>query len=266
MKNRIISSILLLLIFVPFIMKGGIFFAGLILLVGLLAFKELFDLKLNTRKLSWLIEILAYLAVGFLILNNYQSSDLVIVLDYRILTFMMFAFMVPLVIIGDNSKYNLQDALYLLGSVLFIGFSFNLMILIRNTSILHLIYFLVITCFTDIFALIAGKLIGRIPLAKEISPNKTLEGFIGGAVMGTFGGVLYYLTVINSGIPFIQILIITLTLSLIGQFGDLIFSQIKRYYNKKDFSNLIPGHGGVLDLFDSLIFVVITAILFINII
>ena len=84
--------------------------------------------------------------------------------------------------------------------------------------------------------------------------------------MGTFGGVLYYLTVINSGIPFIQILIITLTLSLIGQFGDLIFSQIKRYYNKKDFSNLIPGHGGVLDLFDSLIFVVITAILFINII
>ena len=123
MKNRIISSILLLLIFVPFIMKGGIFFAGLILLVGLLAFKELFDLKLNTRKLSWLIEILAYLAVGFLILNNYQSSDLVIVLDYRILTFMMFAFMVPLVIIGDNSKYNLQDALYLLGSVLFIGFS-----------------------------------------------------------------------------------------------------------------------------------------------
>ena len=140
------------------------------------------------------------------------------------------------------------------------------MILIRNTSILHLIYFLVITCFTDIFALITGKLIGRISLAKEISPNKTLEGFIGGAVMGTFGGVLYYLTVINSGIPFIQILIITLTLSLIGQFGDLIFSQIKRYYNKKDFSNLIPGHGGVLDLFDSLIFVVITAILFINII
>ena len=163
MKNRIISSILLLLIFVPFIMKGGILFAGLILLVGLLAFKELFDLKLKTRKLSWLIEILAYLAVGFLILNNYQSSDLVIVLDYRILTFMMFAFMVPLVIIGDNSKYNLQDALYLLGSVLFIGFSFNLMILIRNTSILHLIYFLVITCFTDIFALITGKLIGRIP-------------------------------------------------------------------------------------------------------
>lgn len=266
MKNRVLSSILLLLICIPFIIKGGLFFAGLVLVIGLCAFHELYGLKLKSRKLSWLIEILAYLIVSFLILNNYQSSELKIMLDYRILTFMMFAFMIPLVIIGDNKKYNLQDALYLLGSVLFIGFSFNLIIIIRNFSIIHFIYFLVITCFTDIFALITGKLIGSIPLAREISPNKTLEGFIGGVVMGTFGGVLYYLTVINSEISFVNILIVTLTLSIIGEFGDLIFSQIKRYYNKKDFSSLIPGHGGVLDLFDSLIFVAITAILFISII
>jgi phosphatidate cytidylyltransferase len=265
MKNRILSSILLFLIFVPFIIKGDIFFAGLVLVVGLIAFKELFDLKLRKRKLSLLLEVLAYLAVAFLILNNYQSRELMIVLDYRILTFMLFAFMVPLVIIGNNEKYNLQDALYLLGSVLFIGFSFNLIILIRNYSISYLIYFLVITCFTDSFALITGRLIGKNKLAEVISPNKTLEGFIGGTLMGTFAGIIYYLTVINNQIPFIQILIITLTLSIIGQIGDLIFSQIKRYYNKKDFSNLVPGHGGVLDLFDSLIFVVITSILFISI-
>ena len=151
MKNRVLSSILLLLIFIPFIMKGDVFYAGLVLLVGLIAFKELFDLKLKDRKLSLLLEVLAYLAVGFLILNNYQSKELMIVLDYRILTFMLFAFMVPLVLIGDNDKYNLQDALYLLGSVLFIGFSFNLMILIRNYSITYFIYFLLIACFTDIF-------------------------------------------------------------------------------------------------------------------
>ena len=265
MKNRILSSILLLLIFIPFVVKGELFFAGLVLLIGLLAFKELFDLKLKKRKLSLLIEILAYLAVGFLILNNYQSKELMIVLDYRILTFMLFAFMVPLVVIGDNEKYNLQDALYLLGSVLFIGFSFNLIILIRNYSFDYFIYFLMITCFTDIFALFTGKLIGRYPLAKAISPNKTVEGFLGGTLMGTFAGMIYYLTVINHQIPFIQILIITVTLSIIGQIGDLIFSQIKRYYHQKDFSNLVPGHGGVLDLFDSLIFEIITSILFISI-
>ena len=90
MKNRVLSSILLLLIFIPFIMKGDVFYAGLVLLVGLIAFKELFDLKLKDRKLSLLLEVLAYLAVGFLILNNYQSKELMIVLDYRILTFMLF--------------------------------------------------------------------------------------------------------------------------------------------------------------------------------
>jgi phosphatidate cytidylyltransferase len=265
MKNRVLSSILLLLIFIPFIMKGDVFYAGLVLLVGLIAFKELFDLKLKDRKLSLLLEVLAYLAVGFLILNNYQSKELMIVLDYRILTFMLFAFMVPLVLIGDNDKYNLQDALYLLGSVLFIGFSFNLMILIRNYSITYFIYFLLTACFTDIFAFVTGKLIGRKKLAKEISPNKTVEGFIGGTIMGTFIGMVYYLTVVSNQIPFTQILIITITLSIMGQIGDLIFSQIKRYYHQKDFSNLVPGHGGILDLFDSLIFVIITSILFISI-
>lgn len=265
MKSRIFSSILLLLVFIPFIIKGDIFFAGLILIVGLLAFKELFDLKLKDRKLSLLLEVLSYLAVGFLILNHYQSKELMIVLDYRILTFLLFIFMVPLVIIGDNKKYNLQDALYLLGSVLFIGLSFNLVILIRNYSIQHFLYFLLITCFTDMFALITGKLIGKVKLAETISPNKTLEGFLGGVIMGTVIGMIYYITVISENTSFIQLLIITITLSIMGQIGDLIFSQIKRYYHKKDFSNFIPGHGGILDLFDSMIFAVITAILFMNI-
>lgn len=266
MKNRILSSILLLLIFIPFIIKGDVFFAGLVLVVGLIAFKELFDLKLKTKKLSLLIEVLAYLAVGFLILNNYQSKELTIVLDYRILTFMLFAFMIPLVIIGDNDKYNLQDALYLLGSVLFIGLSFNLLILIRNYSVTHFAYLMIVACFTDTFALLVGKLIGKNKLAEKVSPNKTVEGFVGGTLMGTFIGVLYYLTVINNSIPFNNILIVTLTLSVIGQFGDLVFSQIKRYYHQKDFSNLIPGHGGILDLFDSIVFVAVTAILFLTII
>jgi len=266
MKNRVLSSIILLLIFIPFIIKGGAFFAGLVLIVGVLAFKELFDLKLKERKLSLLIEVLAYLAVGFLILNNYQSKDVAVVLDYRILTFMLFAFMIPLVLISDNKKYNLQDALYLIGSILFIGLSFNLMILIRNYSVTHFVYLAIIACVTDCFALFVGKLIGKNKLAPKVSPNKTVEGFIGGTLMGTFVGVLYYLTVINSSIDFINILIVTITLSVIGQIGDLVFSQIKRYYGEKDFSNLIPGHGGILDLFDSVVFVAVTAILFLTII
>jgi phosphatidate cytidylyltransferase len=266
MKSRILSAIVLLLICVPLLLKGESYFAMLTLVVGVLCFKELYDLRLKEKKLSWLISILAYLAVGFLILNNYQGKELVLTLDYRILTFITLGFLIPLVIIGDNKKYNLLDALYLIGCILFIGFSFNLMIVIRNYSLTYFIYYLLIAIFTDTFALVGGKLIGKNKLAPTISPNKTVEGFVVGTAMGSFVGILYYLTVINSSVSFINLLIVTVTLSMIGELGDLVFSQIKRFYEQKDFSNIIPGHGGMLDMFDSLIFIIISVLLFINII
>jgi len=235
MKNRFLSALLMLLICVPLIAKGGIYFAGLVLVIGVIAFKELYNVRLKENKLPLLIEMLAFLAVGFLILNNYQSKELTLVLDYRLLTFMLFSFLVPLVIIGDNKKYNLQDAMYLLGCVLFIGLSFNLMVIIRNYSVSRFVYFLILTTIADIFALVTGKLIGKNKLAPKISPNKTIEGFIGGIVMGTFAGIMYYTTVINGNINFLHIFIITFTLTVISQIGDLVFSQIKRYYSQKDF-------------------------------
>lgn len=266
MKSRILSAIILILICVPLLIKGESYFAALALVIGVLSFKELYDLRLKEKKLSWLISVLAYLAVGFLILNNYQGKELFVTLDYRILTFISLGFLVPLVIIGDNEKYNLLDALYLIGCILFIGFSFNLMIIIRNYSLTYFIYYLLIAVFTDTFALVGGKLIGKNKLAPTISPNKTVEGFVVGTVMGTFIGIIYYLTVIDATIPFLTIFIVTATLSMIGEIGDLVFSQIKRFYDQKDFSNIIPGHGGLLDLFDSLIFIIVSVLLFINMI
>ena len=266
MKSRLLSAIILLLVCIPILVHGETFFIALVLLIGLLSFKELYDLRLKEKNLSLLMTVLSYFAVAFLILNNYQGKELTLILDYRVITFINLAFLLPLVIIGDNEKYNLLDAMYLIGSVLFIGLSFNLMILIRNYSLTYFIYYLIIAVFTDTFALTTGKLIGKHKLAKEISPNKTVEGFIGGVIMGTLVGTIYYLTVINANADLINLILITVTLSIIGEFGDLVFSQIKRFYNQKDFSKVIPGHGGFLDLFDSLIFIVLTALLFINII
>lgn len=266
MKSRFLSNLLILLVCVPLLFKGETFFAALVLIVGLICFKELYDLRLKEKKIPILIPILSYLALGFLILNNYEGKDLTIVLDYRILTFITLAFLVPLVMIGDNKKYNLLDAMYLIGCIMFIGFAFNLMIVIRNYSLTYFIYYVLIAVFTDGFALIGGKLIGKHKLVPQISPNKTTEGFVVGTIMGTFVGIIYYLTVINGDIDLINLGIVTLTLSLIGELGDLVFSQIKRFYEQKDFADVIPGHGGFLDIFDSLIFIIISALLFIEII
>lgn len=266
MKKRIIGAILILAIFIPFLIKGDIYFTGLALVLGLMGFKELYDVRYKEKNIPILLELLAFLCVGFLIVNNYQSKELMLVLDYRVLCLFMLAFLVPIVIISDFKKYNLEDALYLLGSAIFLGLSFNLIVLVRNYSLLYIIYFFIITTMTDVFALLTGKMIGRHQLSPKISPNKTIEGSIGGTIMGVFIATIYYLTAINADINLVTLISVTTILSVVGQFGDLVFSAIKRVYGKKDFSNLIPGHGGILDRFDSIIFVIITAIMFIGVI
>ena len=104
-------------------------------------------------------------------------------------------------------------------------------------------------------------LVGNHKLCPKISPKKTVEGLIGGVLMGTFVATSFYFTVINSSISLVFLIFITALLCVVGQLGDLVFSSIKRYYDIKDFSNLIPGHGGILDRFDSLVYVTLAFIL-----
>ena len=89
----------------------------------------------------------------------------------------------------------------------------------------------------------------------KISPNKTWEGSIGGLICGSLVGAIIYK--LFFGKITIKIIIITIILSIIGQIGDLVMSKIKRENEIKDFSNIMPGHGGILDRLDSSIFVFI---------
>ena len=170
-----------------------------------------------------------------------------------------------MVFINDYKKYSFEDALYLIGSIVFIGLSTNLIVMTRNFDIKYIIYLFMITIFSDTFALITGSLIGKHKLCPNISPKKTIEGLVGGVLMGTFVSAAFYHTVINPELSLVVLVSVTIALCLIGQLGDLVFSSIKRYYDVKDFSNFIPGHGGVLDRFDSLIFVVFAFIVILEI-
>ena len=266
MKTRIISAILIAALFIPFLYIGGIPFRVFFTILGLFALYEMIHIKDKKNKIPVIMKLLSYLLVIILCLNNTMLFNSNYIISYQMVAAVIFIFIFPVIFINDNNKYSILDALYLVGSVMFIGLSFNMIILTRNHDINYLLYFLLISIITDTFALFTGALVGRHQLCPSISPKKTIEGSIGGSLMGTFVGVAFYITVINSSINIIYIVLVTLLLSIVGQCGDLVFSNIKRYFDEKDFGNLIPGHGGVLDRLDSLIFIVLAYILLFEII
>ena len=264
--KRVVSAIIMVLLFIPFLIVGGKWFTGLMAILGVLGIYELLRIRASKKKIPCLLRIIAYLLVIFLIVNNSMAIDFQYDLDYRLVSLIIFLFLSPMVFINDSKKYNLNDALFLVGSVVFVGLSFNLLVITRNFNITYIIYLLLITTMTDTFALFTGMFIGKRKLAPLISPKKTIEGAVGGSLMGTIIASAFYLTVINSSASLVLVLLITFLLTIVGQVGDLAFSSIKRYYGQKDFSDLIPGHGGILDRFDSLVFVALAFILVLGII
>ena len=163
---------------------------------------------------------------------------------------------------GLGDVYKRQ--MYLFGSILFLALFFNSLIFIRSFNVWLLVYLIFIAIFTDTFAYLIGSRIGKHKCSPTISPNKTWEGSIGGSILGVALASIFYMFMIGD-MGVIKIIFISTLLSIIGQFGDLLFSKIKRENKIKDFSNIIPGHGGILERFDILIFIVISYILLIGI-
>ncbi|GIW22600.1 MAG: phosphatidate cytidylyltransferase [Candidatus Sericytochromatia bacterium] len=136
--------------------------------------------------------------------------------------------------------------------LIYLGFFPSYVIILRsiNNGEKYLLMLLFSCAFCDIFAYFVGKKFGKHKLIQEISPNKTLEGSIGGTFASIFISVVFsYFININ----YMHAIILGLIVSIISQIGDLVESLIKRDLGKKDSGNLIPGHGGLLDRIDSYI-------------
>ncbi len=114
----------------------------------------------------------------------------------------------------------------------------------------------IIVWISDSGAFFVGNAMGKRKLAPHLSPNKSIEGAVGGLLAAIVGALLYGLVLKLCGyyVNFLGMMVYGLLGSLAGQMGDLAFSAIKREYGVKDYSNLLPGHGGMLDRFDSTIF------------
>lgn len=257
MKKRIISAIVMLIIVIPIVWYGGNLFKVGVAVIGLLALKEMLDLKKSHKELPLLVKLISMIAMLLIILAEYDGYSIMFGVTYRGVSILLLS-MLALSVFYKN--FSMKDALYLIGSVLLIGVSFNALILVRMFDLYKFIFLILIFVLTDTFALIGGILFGEHKLIERISPNKTIEGSIIGSIIGTVGASIFYHFMVN---PIsVKVVIGTFILSILGQIGDLVFSKIKRENDIKDFSNLIPGHGGILDRLDSTIFIMLGYLIF----
>ena len=260
MKVRVISAMVALAIIIPLLCLGGYPFAIGIGIISILAYKEIIDLKKSHNEIPSVVKILGMLVLLYLVLGNYGINSLDFAINYPRLLLPLVVLLIPTVFY-QKGEYTTKDALYLIGSVFLIGLIFNLLLVIRNINVYLLIYLLSIPIFTDTFAYLIGCLIGKHKMCPSVSPKKSWEGAIAGLIGGSAIAMIIYSNLISNFS--IKLAITTIILSAVGQIGDLVYSKIKRENDIKDFSNLMPGHGGILDRLDSVSFVIIVYVVLI---
>ena len=252
MKKRIITAaILVLAVILLFVLPTKISTILMAVAAGILAalsYKETLTLKESHKPYPKIMTIIGFICMELITLNSINASYI-----YNGVSFA--AIGISILIILIPSIFDTKDK-----------YTTNLLMLLFFGNKWLLLYLILIATMTDTFAMLIGCLIGKHKLIPKVSPKKSVEGSIAGSILGTAIASIYYYNVITSNINIIALIIMTLFLSILGQLGDLFFSKMKRENNIKDFSNIMPGHGGILDRFDSMTFVIYGYIIIINII
>ncbi len=212
-------------------------------------------LKMRGISLFSLPGIVTLFALFVILMPNDWSKRVQIITSYSKIEY-VFIFVILLLIYSVivKNKFTFDDVGFLIASAFYVGIGFHFFITTRTEGLAFVVYALVIVWSTDSGAYFIGRKIGKHKLWPEISPNKTVEGFIGGIVVAIISAVIFQL-IAGLDKSYLTLMIVTIVASIFGQLGDLVESAIKRHYGVKDSGKLLPGHGGILDRFDSLLFV-----------
>ena len=252
MKQRIITAIIFGAILILFTIVGGIPFIVLTYLFASIAVYEL--LKMRNVKLLSFPGLLSFLLLWlFLLPSKYQGLLNDLNITKAEITFLFVLLFLTYTVLTKN-KFTFDDVAFSIMSILYVGMGFYYFMETRDAGLVYIFYSLFIIWATDSGAYFTGRAIGKRKLWPEISPNKTIEGFVGGIVCAVIVSILFGLFT-EMNVPILSLSIVTLFLSVFGQVGDLVESALKRHYQVKDSGNILPGHGGILDRFDSLLFV-----------
>lgn len=266
MKQRIITGACLTVViglfiyfsYIPYVMNSLVF------LLSFFGTYELYKAGKAEKNKAWLFSsffidiLISFLKIPF----------------YDIVTSVLFA---SLILVFSSLMSNFEEIssdkitpfkIFMLSAALPLSFKSFVELRAFEHGIYYIILVVLTTAFTDIFAQLTGMAFGKHKMCKKLSPNKTIEGSAGGVVVTLV--VILVLTYAFSRYKDIQVnyallCLYSILVSITGQFGDLSMSVIKRICGIKDYGRLLPGHGGVLDRFDSMFFTAPLTLIFYNI-
>ncbi len=252
MKQRILTAIIAGAVFIPLVIIGKLPFLFLIYVMATIGLFELLRMK-HLHKLSF-VSILSYLLLWIVLLPDEYTEFLTENSYDKIQVVLIGALLLLVYTVVSKNHFNFDDAGFTLLAIVYVGIGFYSMYITREMNLTYIFYALFTIWATDSGAYFVGRSIGKRKLWPEISPNKTVGGFFGGVAFGVIVGILFYLfTPIDGSI--LKIVLMSVLISIFGQLGDLVQSAYKRHYGVKDAGKLLPGHGGILDRMDSLLFI-----------
>lgn len=267
MNKRYIGAVILMPL-VIFLLLGGIYLQALTLILSLFGMYEFYKVIRNEKINP--ISIVGYILciIYYIILSNNLEFKYIMFI-FTVAVFIMFC--IPTL----NTKYNFIDISVTMLGFIYVAMFFSFIVLVNLKAVTisnHQIaigkYFVwlifIASWMCDTTAYYSGRYLGKggkHKLCPKVSPKKTVEGSLGGLI-GSILSCLLFGYLINTYVRDINLLhinlvhyaVIGLLCGVFSQFGDLAASSIKRYVKVKDYSNLIPGHGGILDRFDSILF------------
>lgn len=255
MKTRIITAAVLLCIFIPVVLLSHTFvyvvFAAALALVG--AYEMLSCMK-TSKNLKILIPSLLYsvLTVSLTRVENFDKALVCLTAIY------LFALLALSVFGNEKDRENLSETAFAALMIVYITFGFSMLVAVRDASNGVFLFPIAYAAawVSDTGAYFVGLKFGKRKLIPEISPKKTVEGFVGGLASCVIVVMIYasFVGIFSPVTPnYFWIFFCSVILSAASVAGDLIASMVKRKYKIKDYSHLFPGHGGVLDRFDSII-------------
>lgn len=249
-RTRLLSGIVLMAIAIAVLVNGGFPLFWVITAISVIGLYELYRTVNMEKTMPAVIGYISSVVVDILILDNYYDYLLMWLIATLIVMMACYVIAYP--------RYNSEQMTMLFFGLIYVTAMLSFVFKLRFVAggILYVWLIFIGAWGSDTCAYCVGKLCGKHKLPSKLSPNKTIEGCVGGVLGAALIGFIFAVVAFNDNTNYWwQFAVIGGVSSVISQIGDLTASAIKRNHDIKDYGKLIPGHGGILDRFDSIIFI-----------